>query len=73
VVSWSASTCSGQRWRQQLEELLTRILATLESHHGIARVPLANVPKGPNATALADRMIALLRAGASTTAASPGS
>ena len=51
------------RWREQLEALLTRILQTMERHHGIARVPLANVPTGPNATAIADRLIALLRAG----------
>jgi AcrR family transcriptional regulator len=51
------------RWREQLEDLLTRILETMESHHGIARVPLANVPTGPNAIAVADRVIALLRAG----------
>src|SRR5438067_12753510 len=35
------------RWREQLEALLTRILEMMESHHGIARVPLANVPTGP--------------------------
>jgi AcrR family transcriptional regulator len=52
-----------RRWREQLEELLTRILQTMERHHGIARVPLANVPMGPNAIAVADRVIALLRAG----------
>src|SRR5262249_40579356 len=51
------------RWRDQLERLLTRILETMEHYHGIARVPLANVPTGPNATAVADRVIALLRAG----------
>ena len=36
---------------------------TLERHHGIARVPLANVPTGPNAAIVADRVIGLLRAG----------
>ena len=51
------------RWRDQLESLLLRILATLERHHGIARVPLANVPTGPNAAIVADRVIGLLRAG----------
>ncbi len=51
------------RWRDQLESLLTRILETLERHHGIARVPLANVPTGPNAAIVADRVIGLLRAG----------
>jgi AcrR family transcriptional regulator len=52
-----------KRWREQLEQLVTRILETLERHHGIARVPLANIPTGPNATAVAERVIALLRAG----------
>ena len=51
------------RWRDQLESLLVRILATLERHSGIARVPLANVPTGPNAAIVADRVIGLLRAG----------
>src|SRR5437764_8328982 len=51
------------RWREQLEGLLTRILETMERHPGIARVPLANVPTGPNAVAVADRVVALLRAG----------
>jgi AcrR family transcriptional regulator len=52
-----------ERWREQLVSLLTRILAVLEEHHGIARVPLANVPTGPNAVRVADHVIALLRAG----------
>jgi AcrR family transcriptional regulator len=51
------------RWREQVEGLLTRILQMMEEHHGIARVPLANVPTGPNATRVAERLIALLRAG----------
>ncbi len=51
------------RWREQLERLLTRILEVMERHPGIARVPLANVPTGPGATAVADQVIALLRAG----------
>jgi AcrR family transcriptional regulator len=52
-----------RRWREQLEGLLTRVLETMERHPGIARVPLANVPTGPNAAAVADRVVALLRAG----------
>jgi AcrR family transcriptional regulator len=50
-------------WRTQVEALLTRVLAAMERHPGIARVPLANVPTGPNATRIADRVIGLLRAG----------
>ena len=47
----------------QLEGLLTRTLAAIEAHPGIARVPLANVPTGPGATRVADRMLAILSAG----------
>jgi AcrR family transcriptional regulator len=50
-------------WREQLEGLLIRIVETMDRHRGIARVPLANVPTGPNARAAAERVIALLRAG----------
>jgi AcrR family transcriptional regulator len=52
-----------ERWREQLEDLLTRILETMERHHGIARIPLANVPTGPNSAALAEQVIRVLRAG----------
>ena len=52
-----------QRWREQLEGLLTRIVETMDAIPGIARVPLANVPTGPNSTRVAERVIALLRAG----------
>lgn len=52
-----------KRWRAQLEGLLTRIVETMDRHPGIARVPLANVPTGPNSTRVAERVIALLRAG----------
>jgi AcrR family transcriptional regulator len=52
-----------ERWRDQLEGLLTRILETMERYQGIARIPLANVPTGPNAAAVAERVIGLLRAG----------
>lgn len=51
------------RWRDQLERLAFRILRMYERYPGIARVPLANIPTGPNAVRGADRMIALMRAG----------
>jgi hypothetical protein len=35
----------------------------MDRYPGIARVPLANVPTGPNATRVADHMLGLLRAG----------
>jgi hypothetical protein len=49
----AAANCA--RWRDQLESLLVRILATLDRHSGIARVPLANVPTGSNAAIAAER------------------
>ena len=51
------------RWREQLVELLTAMRDVMDRYPGIARVPLANVPTGPNATRGAERVLALLRAG----------
>src|SRR3954447_9854349 len=51
------------RWREQLVDLLTRVRHAMERHPGIARVPLANVPTGPNAVRGSERVLALLRAG----------
>jgi AcrR family transcriptional regulator len=51
------------RWREQLVALLTAARAAMDRHPGIARVPLANVPTGPNATRIAERLLGLLRAG----------
>jgi AcrR family transcriptional regulator len=51
------------RWREQLVELLTEMRDVMDRYPGIARVPLANVPTGPNATRGAERVLALLRAG----------
>src|ERR671931_336992 len=50
-------------WREQLVALLMSARAAMDRHPGIARVPLANVPTGPNAVRVAERMLALLRAG----------
>jgi AcrR family transcriptional regulator len=51
------------RWRKQLEELLTRFRDAMDRYPGIARVPLANIPSGPNAMRGADHVMGLLRAG----------
>ena len=51
------------RWREQLVALLTAFRDAMNRYPGIARVPLANVPTGPNATRGADRVLGLLRAG----------
>ena|SRR5439155_11634147 len=52
-----------RRWRKQLEDLLTRIRDAMDKYPGIARVPLANIPTGPNATRGADHVLGILRAG----------
>ena len=50
-------------WREQLIAGIKSARDAMDRYPGIARVPLANVPTGPNATRLADRMLGLLRAG----------
>jgi len=52
-----------KRWREQLIAGITSARDAMDRYPGIARVPLANVPTGPNATRLADRMLGILRAG----------
>jgi AcrR family transcriptional regulator len=52
-----------KRWRQQLEALLTRVRDAMDAHPGIARVPLANIPSGPGALRISERVLAILRAG----------
>jgi AcrR family transcriptional regulator len=52
-----------KRWREQLERLLTSIRDAMDRYPGIARVPLANIPTGPNAVRAADHTLGVLRAG----------
>lgn len=52
-----------QHWREQVREIGVRIHATLSAHADVARVALANIPLGPNALRLSERMLAILLAG----------
>lgn len=52
-----------QRWREQLNALLSGLLAALEAHPGIARAALADVPPGENGLLLLDALLGILRAG----------
>lgn len=52
-----------EHWRAQLEALLVRVVAAMDAHPGIARVPLANPPTGLGGLRVADRLLALLQAG----------
>jgi AcrR family transcriptional regulator len=52
-----------ERWREQLEQLLTATRAAMDRYPGIARVPLANVPTGPNSIRVSDHLLGILRAG----------
>jgi AcrR family transcriptional regulator len=52
-----------KRWRKQVEDVLMRSREALDRYPGIARVPLANIPTGPNATRGADNLLGILRAG----------
>lgn len=51
------------RWPEQVEELGRALRRALLDHPGIARVSLAGVPAGPNALALTEGLLAILRAG----------
>jgi AcrR family transcriptional regulator len=52
-----------KRWREQLEALLTATRDAMDRYPGIARVPLANVPTGPNAMRVSNHLLGILRAG----------
>jgi AcrR family transcriptional regulator len=50
-------------WREQIRELGIRMHTTLSSHADVARVALANIPLGPNALRVSERMLAVMVAG----------
>lgn len=50
-------------WREQIRELGVAMHATLSAHGDVARVALANIPLGPNALRVSERMLAVMVAG----------
>jgi AcrR family transcriptional regulator len=50
-------------WRQRLSWLLLEAVTTASGHGGLARVALTTIPAGPNATAVTERVVGLLREG----------
>src|SRR4051812_49301493 len=51
------------RWRESIRELGVAMHATLSAHADVARVALANIPLGPNALRISERMLAVMVAG----------
>jgi AcrR family transcriptional regulator len=51
------------RWRDQIRTLGVSMHATLSAHADVARVALANIPLGPNALRVSERMLAIMVAG----------
>jgi len=51
------------RWREQVLELLTRLLHALEAHPGIAQVAVANIPTTEHAMDFGENLMAVLLAG----------
>jgi AcrR family transcriptional regulator len=50
-------------WREQIRELGISMHATMSAHADVARVALANIPLGPNALRISERMMAVMVAG----------
>jgi AcrR family transcriptional regulator len=51
------------RWPEQIRELMTSTWNALRKHPGIAAVSIARIPTGPNALAVSDTLLGILRAG----------
>ncbi|MEO9177137.1 MAG: TetR/AcrR family transcriptional regulator [Gaiellales bacterium] len=52
------------RWREQLKDLLKALRRMMsEDYPGITRLAMATIPTGPGALALAESMLALMKAG----------
>jgi AcrR family transcriptional regulator len=52
-----------QHWQEQLKDVCRQVARALAAHADIARVHLANVPTGPNAMRVSERMLAIMLAG----------
>lgn len=52
-----------RRWKEQLTELLHSMRRVLQSHPGVSRAAMGNVPLGPNSMAMAEAMLGIVRAG----------
>jgi AcrR family transcriptional regulator len=50
-------------WREQIREIGVTMHRTLSAHADVARVALANIPLGPNALRISERMMAAMVAG----------
>lgn len=50
-------------WRERLAGLMSRNVAALAARPGLALVCLGNIPSGPNAMAMSEQVMALLREG----------
>ena len=53
-----------ERWQEQLKEVARSMRATILGHRDIVRLSIGRLPLGPNALRYADRVLAILRAGA---------
>lgn len=51
------------RWAEQVREVMTSTWNALRAHPGIAAVSIARIPTGPNALAVSDALVGILRAG----------
>ena len=51
------------RWREPVRDIAVAMHATLTRHSDIARVALANIPTGPNALVVSERLLAIMLGG----------
>ncbi|GII54768.1 transcriptional regulator [Planotetraspora thailandica] len=56
-------TADGERWLEQLDEVVWAMHRVLHTHADVARVPLANIPMGPNALRVCEGLLSIMLAG----------